>query len=158
MMNQTRVAPVLGSIPSGLFVVTIRKGAEKGAFLASWVQQASFHPPLITVAMAKDRPIRSWFQPDTIFGRHVRSSQHKKLLKHFAKPPETPSQVFTHLSQYQSMYGIPVLTESMAMLHCRVKSTTDAGDHELVLGEVFDAETFDLGKPKVHIRKNGFQY
>lgn len=158
MDPKKRIAAVLGMIPSGLFVVTIRKGAERGAFLASWIQQSSFTPPSLTMAMSKDRPIGSWFVPNALFGVHILSEHHKKLLKHFAKPPENPEDIFKTLHTHPSIRGVPVLTESLGMLECKTIQTISTGDHELVIGEILDAIEFEDGKPRVHIRKTGFQY
>jgi flavin reductase (DIM6/NTAB) family NADH-FMN oxidoreductase RutF len=157
-MNEKRISLALGSIPSGLFIVTVRNGEHRGAFLASWIQQTSFHPPMITMAMAKDRPIGHWFSQGRLFGVHILSDHHKKLLKHFAKPPVDPEEVFEGLRHHPSLMGVPVLTESLNMIECRVVKTIGTGDHDLVIGEVVDAHEFEKGKPRVHIRKNGFQY
>lgn len=157
-MNEKRIAAVLGSIPSGLFVVTVRNGIERGAFLASWIQQTSFTPPMITMAMGKDRPIGHWFSKNRLFGIHILSEHHKKLLKHFANPPVEPSAVFDGLLTHPSLLGVPVLTESLSMLECRVAETVLTGDHNLVIGEIIDAHEFEKGKPRTHVRKNGFQY
>ena len=58
-MNDTPlsdVAVALGRVPSGLFVVTARNSAgEETAFLASWVMQAGFDPPALSVAVGEDR-------------------------------------------------------------------------------------------------------
>lgn len=156
--NESRISPVLGSIPSGLFIVTVRKGEERGAFLASWIQQTSFHPPMITMAMSNDRPIGSWFQSRRIFGVHILGDHHKKLLKHFAKPPEDPTKVFEGLLTHTSSFGIPVLTESLSLLECSVVKTVLSGDHTLIIGEVLDGREFQHGKPKIHVRKTGFTY
>ncbi len=158
MTNKSRIAPILGSIPSGLFVVTIQNGDEKGAFLASWIQQVSFDPPMVTIAMSKDRPIGSWFVKDSIFGVHVLADHHKKLFKHFANPPEDPSQIFSGLQLQTSKHGVPILTESLGLLECSVEKKISTGDHELIIGHVLDAHEFEDVKPKVHIRKTGFQY
>lgn len=157
-MNEKRIASVLGSIPSGLFVVTVRNGHEKGAFLASWIQQTSFYPPMITMAMSKDRPIGNWFSQNRLFGIHVLSDHHKKLLKHFANPPQDPAKVFDGLATHPSLLGVPVLTESLSLLECKVTKTLSTGDHDLIVGEVVEAHEFEKAKPRVHIRKNGFQY
>jgi flavin reductase (DIM6/NTAB) family NADH-FMN oxidoreductase RutF len=157
-MKEKRIASVLGSIPSGLFVVTVRNGEQRGAFLASWIQQTSFQPPMITMAIAKDRPIGNWFSTQRLFGVHVLSDHHKKLLKHFANPPEDPAKVFNGLSSHPSLLGVPVLTESLSLLECTVTHTLCTGDHELVVAEVVEAHEFEKGKPRIHIRKTGFQY
>ncbi|MFM8660335.1 MAG: flavin reductase, partial [Cyanobium sp.] len=57
----------LGRLSGGLYVVTARQsdgagGSRSGAMVASWVSQASFEPPGITVAVAKDRAIEALMQ------------------------------------------------------------------------------------------------
>ena len=60
-MIRDRIAPVLGRIPSGLFIVTAGDGrGRETAMLGSWVQQASFDPPMITVAVNRQRWINDW--------------------------------------------------------------------------------------------------
>ena len=39
----------LGVIPSGIFVVTTARDAVRAAYVGSWIQQAAFDPPSITV-------------------------------------------------------------------------------------------------------------
>ena len=55
------IAAVLGRTPSGIFVLTARAadGRETG-MLASWVQQASFEPPMVTVAVNRKRFLHDW--------------------------------------------------------------------------------------------------
>ncbi|MFN9057327.1 MAG: MBL fold metallo-hydrolase, partial [Cyanobacteriota bacterium] len=61
----------LGRLSGGLYVVTARQGegeaARSGAMVASWVSQASFEPPGLTVAVAKDRAIEALLQMDDRF-------------------------------------------------------------------------------------------
>ena len=61
----------LGRLSGGLYVVTARQ--EEGnikrssAMVASWISQASFKPPGLTVAVAKDRAIEALMQVDDRF-------------------------------------------------------------------------------------------
>ena len=50
-------AAALGRIPSGLFVLTARNGERETGMLASWVQQCSFTPPCVSVALRKGREL-----------------------------------------------------------------------------------------------------
>ena len=54
-LTQT-IGKVLGRIPSGIFVLTVKHDGRATAMLASWVQQAAFAPPAISVALAKVDP------------------------------------------------------------------------------------------------------
>ena len=51
------LAAALGRIPSGLFVLTVRHGGRELGMLASWVQQCSFEPPQISLAINKERDV-----------------------------------------------------------------------------------------------------
>src|SRR6266849_1718649 len=47
----------VGKILSGLFVVTASRDSRREGFLASWIQQASFQPLMLSMAVQADRPI-----------------------------------------------------------------------------------------------------
>src|SRR5215472_10277176 len=84
------LALALGRVPSGLFILTVRREGRATGMLASWVQQAGFEPPMLTVAVQRDRYVGDWI---AVSGRfvlnQVRAGQ-KTLLRHFARsiPPE----------------------------------------------------------------------
>ena len=54
-----QLAAALGRLPSGLFVLTVSRGRVETGMLASWVQQCSFAPPSLTVAIQRGREISS---------------------------------------------------------------------------------------------------
>ena len=56
------LAQALGRIPSGLFVLTVRNGAKETGMLASWVQQCSFDPPRLTIAIRQGRDVLEWLE------------------------------------------------------------------------------------------------
>ena len=49
------IAPVLGRVASGIYILTIRNQDQETGMLASWVLQAGFEPPMVTVAVKKGR-------------------------------------------------------------------------------------------------------
>jgi flavin reductase (DIM6/NTAB) family NADH-FMN oxidoreductase RutF len=55
------IATALGRIPSGLFVVTWCDGGSDRCMLASWVMQAGFAPPQVSVAIGESRDARGAF-------------------------------------------------------------------------------------------------
>src|SRR5215831_10096480 len=91
------LAAALGRIPSGLFVMTMRHGAEETGMLASWVQQCSFDPPQITVAVEPGRTIAEWLVPGATFGLNVLASGQNQLISHFAKGFEAGQSAFAGL-------------------------------------------------------------
>ena len=74
----------LGRLSGGLYVVTARQSegdtARSSAMVASWVSQASFDPPGITVAVAKDRAIEALMQVGDRFVLNIlREDNHQPL-------------------------------------------------------------------------------
>src|ERR1700723_3031812 len=79
------IADILGRIPSGLFVLTTRHGEQDSGMLASWVMQAGFEPPMVSVAVRSDRHIAEWLTAGSPFVLHVLPTGQKTLLKHFGR-------------------------------------------------------------------------
>ena len=156
------IAPVLGRTPSGIFILTATDGAgNETGMLASWVQQASFEPPMVTVAVNKKRYLNDWLQAAPRMALSQVGENQKKLLGHFGRGFEPGVAAFDGVPTAQGETGLPVLTEAMGYLEGRISHSQDAGDHTVyflvvVAGGVSGSLTDD--KPMVHIRKNGFNY
>ncbi|MGA0161860.1 MAG: diflavin flavoprotein, partial [Vulcanococcus sp.] len=74
----------LGRLSGGLYVVTARQDERASAMVASWVSQASFDPPGITVAVAKDRAIEALLQVGDRFVLNIlREDNYQDLMRHF---------------------------------------------------------------------------
>ncbi len=65
------LAAAVGRIPSGLFVLTARNGDDETGMLASWVQQCSFDPPQVSVAVNKARDVLGWLSDGSAFVLNV---------------------------------------------------------------------------------------
>ena len=61
------IASALGRIPSGLFVVAWRDSNADRSMLASWVMQAGFAPPLVSVAVAAARDLLAAIDREVTF-------------------------------------------------------------------------------------------
>ena len=152
------LAAALGRIPSGLFVLTVRDGAGETGMLASWVQQCSFDPPQVTVALNKARDVLELLADGTTFVLNVLPEGGKALVSHFGKGFARGEPAFTGLEVARERDIPPVLLASHAYLVCRVAGRADAGDHTLVIARVTAGAVLQEGKPTVHVRKNGLRY
>jgi flavin reductase (DIM6/NTAB) family NADH-FMN oxidoreductase RutF len=151
------LASALGRIPSGIFILTVSQGAETG-MLASWVQQCSFKPPMISFAAQRGRAITELLGNGAAFTVNILEAAQTDMIAHFGKGFALGEPAFTDIEvQHELPYG-PVLMEALAFLHAKVMSRTAAGDHDLFLAEVTAGRLLDEGQPMVHIRKNGFHY
>jgi len=150
----------LGRISSGLYIITAKKGDVASAMLASWVNQASFQPLGVTIAVAKDRAIESLMQVGDRFVLNVlEEGNYQGLMKHFLKRFPPGADRFAGIKTQLANNGSPILTDALAYMECEVVSRMECSDHWIVYS------TVDLGrvsKPEaltaVHHRKLGNSY
>jgi flavin reductase (DIM6/NTAB) family NADH-FMN oxidoreductase RutF len=145
-------------VPSGLFVLTARDGRRETGMLASWVQQCSFDPPQVSVAVRAGRYILDWLAEGRAFVLNVLPEGGKALVAHFGKGFEPGEPAFDGLEVRRDRDLPPVLLAAHAYLACRVVARLGAGDHTLVVGRVERGAVLHEGKPTVHVRKSGLKY
>lgn len=151
-------AAALGRVPSGLFILTARHGGQETGMLASWVQQCSFDPPQVSVAVRKGRYVLDWLADGTAFGVNVLAHGDKRLVAHFGKGFDPGEPAFAGLDVQRAGDAAPMLTTAHAFLDCRVAARFDAGDHVLVVGRVVGGRVLSDAKPALHVRKSGLIY
>lgn len=150
----------MGRLAGGLYIITAKKGELTSAMLASWVSQASFKPIGVTIAVAKDRAIEALMQVGDHFVLNVlEENNYSHLMRHFLKRFAPGADRFAGVKTQPSRLGIPILTEALAYLECRVESRMDANDHWIVYAT---AEEGKVSKPDAltaaHYRKVGNHY
>jgi flavorubredoxin/flavin reductase (DIM6/NTAB) family NADH-FMN oxidoreductase RutF len=154
--NNTEQA--VGRIIGSLCVLTAKQGDVTSGMLASWVSQATFSPPGLTVAVAKDRAVESLTHIGDSFAINI-LQEGKQLRKHFMKKFAPGEDRFAGLELEEANNGSPILKEALAYLECTVRDRMECGDHWVVYatidrGHVNDAD----GKTAVHHRKSGSYY
>lgn len=157
-MDRENTGKALGKIGSGLYVITYNKDGNPGGFTASFLVQVSFEPPLIAFSTKKGRKSFDAIMETGTFCVNVMTKETMKLVGHFAKPRPEGESEFEGVNYEERNSTLPVLNDSLAYLECTVHSTTEAGDHTIVLGEVVHGEVLREGEPVFHVRKNGFSY
>ena len=150
-------AAALGRIPSGLFIVTLRRGDDETGMLASWVQQCSFEPPQLSLAVKKGRWLASWLTQGEPFIVNVLDDTQTDMIVHFGRGFSRGEAAFTGLEIERCEGGV-VLSDALAVLECRVESMTPAGDHDLYVARVVGGRVLNEGHSMVHIRKSGLHY
>ena len=156
----TNVEQAVGRIVGSLCVVTSRQGDVSSAMLASWVSQATFNPPGLTVAVAKDRAIESLMYPGGQFALNILAEgNHLGLMKHFLKPFAPAEDRFAGVATQTADNGSPLLSDALAYLECSVSNRMECGDHWLVYAVVNDGKLLQPDTvTAVHHRKSGTHY
>ncbi|MDB9317061.1 diflavin flavoprotein [Nodularia spumigena] len=156
----TNVEQAVGRIVGSLSVVTAKEGDISSAMLASWVSQASFNPPGLTIAVAKDRALETLMHSGNKFVLNILpEGKHIGLMKHFLKPFAPGQDRFGDVATEESESGSPILTDALAYLECSVKGRLESGDHWLVYATVDNGKVLNKdGVTAVHQRKTGSHY
>jgi flavin reductase (DIM6/NTAB) family NADH-FMN oxidoreductase RutF len=155
---EKQLAAALGRVASGIYVVTVKRDQTETGMLASWVQQCSFHPPQITLAINPQRPIATLLEQEVAFTLNILDSDQTDMIVHFGRGFPLQDDAFKGLEVDRSGAGGPVLAEALAVLECRIVERMSAGDHDLVIAQIEAGRLLGEGQPMVHIRKNGFHY
>jgi flavorubredoxin/flavin reductase (DIM6/NTAB) family NADH-FMN oxidoreductase RutF len=156
----TNVEQAVGRIVGSLCVVTAKQGDISSAMLASWVSQASFNPPGLTVAVAKDRALELLMHSGNKFVLNIlQEGNHLGLMKHFLKPFGPGQDRFANVTTAETENGSPILTDALAYLECSVQTRMESGDHWLVYATVESGKVLNPdGVTAVHQRKTGSHY
>ncbi len=156
--TQKQTLAALGRIPSGLFVLTARHNGQETGMLASWVQQCSFDPPQVTVAVKRGRGLLDWLTDGASFTLNILDDSQTDMIAHFGKGFTLTETAFDGLDIDRPNGAAPVLIETLAYLVCQVTGRFPVADHEILLARVVSGRVLGEGHPMVHVRKSGGHY
>ena len=152
------LAAALGRIPSGVSILTARRGAQATGMLTSWVQQCAFEPPSVSVAVKQGRPMNAWLTVGNHLVLNILAESHKNLVAHFGRGFALDIPAFEGLELGASATNQPVILQALAHLECEVISRVTVGDHDLLLARILSGAMQGTSEPMVHLRKSGMRY
>ena len=156
-MDKSTVGPALGRLPSGLYIATSHLDGVAVGMLASFIEQAGFDPPTITIAMQPGRLVHKAVEETRLIGINVLSEDNGPLMKPFAQ--SSNPEPFADIALSPNKHRLPQLTDALAFLACKVTGKLPAGDHVVYTAEVLDGLLQnEEARPMVRIRKDGFGY
>lgn len=128
--------------------------------LASWVSQATFDPPGLTVSVAKDRAVESLLHPGSVFVLNILGEgNHLGMMKHFLKPFNPGEDRFVGVENQPAQNGCSILNDALAYLECRIENRMECGDHWLMYAVIETGNVLDTAHlTAVHHRKSGNHY
>ncbi|MCA8940533.1 MAG: flavin reductase [Planctomycetes bacterium] len=161
-MSEKPGMDALGQVPSGLFIVTCEGASGNHGVLASWVMQAGFMPPAVSVAIKQDRSIMRDLKPGAVFCVNQLAkddADSKALMGAFAKGFPIGADAFEGQELADGENGGKYLKNALSYLECKLLRTLEPStEHNLVVGEIVGGGKLRDGEPWVHIRKNGANY
>ena len=156
--KETPFVQALGRTPSGLFIVTAQAGDKRAAYLASFVQQASFSPLVFSIACHPDRYPYSLIKESGKFAINLIPEGDQVLMKTFAKG-HGPEDDLIATVDFENIEGVPVLKDAIGAAVFEVTDEVKPGDHAIIFGKALDGVFYQESKsPWVHIRKSALTY
>jgi len=154
-----QLARALGLIPGGCFILTAGEGEQATGILASWVQQAGFDPPSVSVAVKNEREIRGLIEKTGHFVLNTLTQQQvsSPAFEPFGERGKPGRAAFENLQTEQTPDGV-VIKDCIAHLGCKLTGKVEAGDHTIYVGAVSAAAVHDEGEPAIRIRTDGLKY
>lgn len=133
MVTSDAFRRTLGSVPTGVVVVTASDDGEPIAMVIGTFTSVSLDPPLVgffasTSSSSCQRLLRSDY-----FAVNVLASHQEWLCRRMVK---SAHERFADLAWEPDEHGNPLLEETVASITCRRSSVTKIGDHLFILGHV----------------------
>ena len=152
-MIPREISQGLRLIANGVFVVAAATEGQVHGFTATWVCQASFRNPLLTVAIDKGHETYRLIKQSNQAVINVLRGDQSEVSEFFGKKRDEPQ---TRYFLQRGGQTTAVLADGLAALHCRLLSTMDARDHEVLLLEATSAEVFGTGEPLIYWSGKGY--
>lgn len=155
------MATAVGHIPSGLFIVSVLDSETNtiDGYLASFVQQVSFNPLIVAMAIKPGRPAYDLIKSGKTFAINVVGDHDKTYLKHFWQGYNPARNPFSELPHEMGEFGGVILQQAKSAIECQMVESVQPGDHEVLFVKVLASYVMnEESKPMVHIRKSGADY
>lgn len=155
------VVQAVGRVVGSLCVLSARSGDAKQVMLASWVSQASFDPPGLTIAVAKERAVESLVLEGGKFNLSMLAEgKTKSILKELSKPYKPQEDRFANLeTEISESNQCVYLKDAISYVECTVKDRLEAGDHYILYATVDGGKLLDdTATTAVHFRRSGSSY
>ncbi|MFA9429802.1 flavin reductase family protein [Egicoccus sp. AB-alg2] len=142
---------VLGRFATGVSVMTTVADGVPHGMTANAVSSVSLHPHLVLVCVERATVMSQRVRTSGVFALSFLAADQAALSAWFADP-DRPSDArqFADVPCRTEASGAPVLERNVAWLDCRVHAIHEAGDHDVVIGEVLDLGVGGLDDPLLY--------
>ena len=151
------IGVALGRLPSGCSILTVTSEHVSTAVLVSWVQQAAFEPPSVSVCIKKGRLVADLIRSSRKFLLNIIGEDAAPMFKHFGRGFSLAEDAFGGLNVQPTDYG-PLLLDCVAHLGCQFVNEMPVGDHDIFVAQIVAGTVREDEKPYVHLRKSGLSY
>lgn len=164
-MDENAKKKTLRMVPYALYLMGVRRervqdpAQDLNAFVASWVTQVSFKPPMLVVGVKRDAHSNAMVKEARAFTLNVLASDQKELAQRFFKDlAVTETEMAGVRYERGPATGCPVFPDLPGHLECVVEHVYDGeNDHSVVVARVVDAVHRREARPLTHA-ETGWHY
>ena len=155
-MNEKYRQQSLRMFSYGVYILSSVNEGEYCVSTITWVSQASFEPPMISVCIKRDSTSYEIVKKRGEFILHLLGDSQKELAATFFKPTIFENEKLNG-QEFSLANNLPLLKDIPAYIQCKVVEILENGDHPLFLAEVVDAKINNDSNP-LELRKTGWTY
>ena len=155
-MNEKYRQQSLRMLSYGVYILSSVNEGEYCVSTITWVSQASFEPPMISVCIKRDSTSYEIVKKRGEFILHLLGDNQKELASTFFKPTIFENEKLNG-QEFSLENNLPLLKDIPAYIQCKVVEILENGDHPLFLAEVVDAKINNDSNP-LELRKTGWTY
>jgi 3-hydroxy-9,10-secoandrosta-1,3,5(10)-triene-9,17-dione monooxygenase reductase component len=133
VIDQGVFRSVMGAYPTGVTIVTAGSGDVLCGMAANSFTSVSLDPPLVLVCSQIGTRTGEAAKESGRFAIHMLGSEQVDAVRSFVGR-DAPR--FTAVEHELDDHGTPILQDWIALLVCRLERVVQAGDHEILIGEV----------------------
>jgi len=155
-MNEKYRQQSLRMFSYGVYILSSVNEGEYCVSTITWVSQASFEPPMISVCIKRNSASYEIVKKRGEFILHLLGDNQKELASTFFKPTIFENEKLNG-QEFSLENNLPLLKDIPAYIQCKVVEILENGDHPLFLAEVVDAKINNDSDP-LELRKTGWTY
>ena len=155
-MNEKYRQQSLRMLSYGVYILSSVNKGEYCVSTITWVSQASFEPPMISVCIKRNSASYEIVKKRGEFILHLLGDNQKELASTFFKHTIFENEKLNG-QEFSLENNLPLLKDIPAYIQCKVVEILENGDHPLFLAEVVDAKINNDSNP-LELRKTGWTY
>lgn len=146
------IQSALWKLINPIAIVTARFDGKTGGFIASWITQVSFVPPLVMIAVNPLHYTYELIASSNAFAINVLRTNQAELVDLFGKTSSGKVDKFVQAPWEIGRTGSPLLEDCLAFIDCNVVWSKEAGDHVVIVGSIADAGIRSEGETLREVR------
>jgi flavin reductase (DIM6/NTAB) family NADH-FMN oxidoreductase RutF len=145
---------VMGHFPTGVSVITTAHAGQRHGMTANSITSVSLDPVMILACLARGSRTGLAIEQAGRFAVNILGDHQEDVCRRFAKPGMDH---FEGLDAQKGPAGLPLLPGCIAYLVCSVHDVVQAGDHDIVLGDVEDCDVSANGGSPLVFFQGGYR-